>query len=224
MQVELDSAQARRLLESISRARSRAKTATLNAVAFSLQRHMRWQMGQVFDRVTPYMVRSVRVNKAGATSPVAEVGFFHSSGKSVIRAIAHHTTGGQRRFKGFEGLLGGRDLIATGDQAAPTQSSRRNAHGNMSPSTIRTMIGGIKKPKDGGRFFAIRDDSSNLPAGIYRRTGGKARHISMVMRFIDRSSYRKRLDLEQMANYVISRDSESEYANALQRALGNIRL
>ncbi len=76
----------------------------LNDAAFKMRTEMQNEMGRVFDRPTPYIMRSVHVKKATAASLVAEIGPTYMGGKGVDpqKVLAAEVAGGRRRDKRSE--------------------------------------------------------------------------------------------------------------------------
>lgn len=79
----------------------------LNDTAFMLRREMQAEMGRVFDRPTPYVLRSVQVKRASAITLRAEVGPEYLGGKGVdpAKVLAAEVAGGARRDKRSEVAL-----------------------------------------------------------------------------------------------------------------------
>ena len=79
----------------------------LNDTAFMLRREMQAEMGRVFERPTPYILRSVQVRKATAIKMQAEVGPEYMGGKGVDpeKVLAAEVRGGRRRDKRSEAAL-----------------------------------------------------------------------------------------------------------------------
>lgn len=84
-----------------------ATAAALNDTAYMLRREMQSEMGRVFDRPTPYILRSVQVRKATAIKMQAEVGPEYMGGKGVdpAKVLAAEVRGGRRRDKRSEASL-----------------------------------------------------------------------------------------------------------------------
>lgn len=95
-------------LDKIGGAKLKDATAdALNDTAFMLRREMQAEMGRVFDRPTPYILRSVQVKKATALTMRAEVGPEYMGGKGVdpAKVLAAEVAGGRRRDKRSEVAL-----------------------------------------------------------------------------------------------------------------------
>lgn len=95
-------------LDKIGGAKLKEATAdALNDTAFMLRREMQAEMGRVFDRPTPYILRSVQVKKATALTMRAEVGPEYMGGKGVdpAKVLAAEVAGGRRRDKRSEVAL-----------------------------------------------------------------------------------------------------------------------
>jgi hypothetical protein len=188
-----------------------------NAVAYKVREHLIAMMRQVFDRPTQYMLRAVWVEKANKGDPVAKVGFFGQRTAGAAKTIAHHTTGGKRRFKGVEGLMLGRGQIASGDVALPGAATKTDASGNITASRFRAILRDIG---GGGPLFAITENN-RLSKGVYRRM--KNGKLKSVLKFGSMKPYRKRLDMAKAGQFVAKREFDTAYSAALSRALQSAR-
>ena len=118
-----------------------ALTQTVNSLAFKVREDAHAEMRSVFDRPTPFALRSMEVIKARSKSQSAWVGLnlddrFH-------RALAHQFTGGDRRWKRMEGALLAKGLMLPGMIAVPPRNPRPedvNAYGNIKPSRVVQLI------------------------------------------------------------------------------------
>jgi hypothetical protein len=98
----------RKLLDNIGGPGLRQAAAdALNDSAFRLRSEMQAEMGRVFDRPTPYILRSVQVKKATAEKMVAEIGPTYMGGKGVDpeKILQAEVLGGRRRDKRSEVAL-----------------------------------------------------------------------------------------------------------------------
>ena len=85
----------------------KAATDALNDTAFVARRAMQDEMRRVFDRVTPYVIRSVQVKKATEQNLVATVAPTYMGGKGVDpqNILAAEVSGGKRNLKRSEKAL-----------------------------------------------------------------------------------------------------------------------
>jgi hypothetical protein len=85
----------------------RASVAALNDTAFTTRKAMQDTFRSVFDRVTPYVVRSVLVKKATVANLVAEIKPTYIGGKGIDpqKILAAQVRGGRRSSKRSEVAL-----------------------------------------------------------------------------------------------------------------------
>lgn len=84
-----------------------ATVKAINDTAFLARREVQREMGQVFDRPTPYIMRSVQVQQATPDRPMAIVEPTYMGGKGVDPAnvLAAQVAGGPRKLKRSERAL-----------------------------------------------------------------------------------------------------------------------
>lgn len=84
-----------------------ATVKAINDTAFQVRKEMQREMGQVFDRPTPYIVRSVQVQQATVDKPLAIVAPTYMGGKGVDpqKVLAAEVAGGARHLKRSERAL-----------------------------------------------------------------------------------------------------------------------
>lgn len=117
----------------------------LNDVAFDVRRKYQREITTVFDRPTPYILRSVLVHKATAERMTATVGPTKTLGKGVDPAnvLAAQIAGGRRRDKRSEVALRRAGILpngyATAIPANPFPGSE-DAYGNLKGSFITTLL------------------------------------------------------------------------------------
>ena len=117
----------------------------LNDVAFDVRKKYQDEMGTVFDRPTPYILRSVRVSMARPDHMIATVGPTRTLGKGVDPAnvLAAEIAGGKRRDKRSEVALRRAGILPTGYATAipanPFPGSE-DAFGNLKGSFITTLL------------------------------------------------------------------------------------
>lgn len=85
----------------------RATASALNDAAFAVRTEVQKEMESAFDRVTPYIMKSVRVNKATSSNLVATVEPTYMGGKGVDpqKILLAEVEGGGRRDKRSEKAL-----------------------------------------------------------------------------------------------------------------------
>lgn len=212
-----------------------ASAAALNDAAFKARSGMQDQMRRVFDRVNPYLVKSVQVEKATPDRLEAWVGPRKMDGggtdpKSILRA---QVEGGQRRHKRFELALRSIGALPAGWKAVlpPTPyPGSVDARGDLKPRFVQQLIAHLagtrraaprsrgKNPTPAGpvRYFAAKA-GQRLKPGIWAAAG---REVQPVLLFVTSASYRPRLDLEAVAQPVQT-EFEKRLRYRIRQALGD---
>lgn len=97
-----------------------ATSKALNDVAFTVRKGMQDHMQSVFDRPTPYILKSVQVTKATPDSLEATVAPTYMGGKGVDpqKILRAQVEGGSRRDKRSEKLLRSAGILPNGYQTA----------------------------------------------------------------------------------------------------------
>ncbi len=124
---------------------SRAQVNAINDVAFELRTDLQNEMQRVFDRVTPYLVRSVWVDRATDQRPVATVWPRYMGGKGVdpAKILLAQARGGVRRSKRFEVALQRAGILPAGMAAVPADGidpAHIDAYGNVKGSFIVQLL------------------------------------------------------------------------------------
>lgn len=123
----------------------RAQVNAINDVAFGLRLDLQSEMQARFDRVTPYMVRSVWVEKATEQHIVAKVWPRYMGGKGVdpAKILLAQVRGGVRRNKRFEVALQRAGILPAGMAAVPADGidpANIDAYGNVKGSFIVQLL------------------------------------------------------------------------------------
>ena len=202
-----------------------ALTVTLNGTAFATQKVGRSQLESSFNRPTPLIKGSTRVDKATKETLTARV-FIDPKRAAIIRT---HEEGGQRGDQRLEKFLRNKGWLPAGWRAVPTDNMPLNSYGNPKQAEVNKIINGL--PRAGGiagdrrRLFVI---APGLPAriqpGIYRvksRSGDRA--IMKLYHFVDRAQYQARLEWLPTVEAEAIRLLPEQAIKALQRAIETAR-
>lgn len=192
-----------------------AVTRTANDVRGAIQA----EMSRVFDRPTPYTLRSVRVKAATASTPVAEV--FISEQKaprdpSPAVVLKPQVEGGPRGNKGLELALRRIGALPAGWLIVPSKSLRLDAYGNVSRGIVQQVIAQLRQRvdvgptngrglvkairKSGAKFVVVPPGAKTAP-GVYAADVA-GRNITPVFIFVRKATYRTRLDFYGIAERV----------------------
>lgn len=125
-----------------------ATTKALNDTAFKVQKDWKDEMRRVFDRPTPYVISSVRVEKATDANQQATIEPKYMGGKGVdpAKVLAAEMLGGPRRLKRSEVALQRAGILPSGYYTVPGEGARNllDAYGNIKGSFIVQLLSYMK--------------------------------------------------------------------------------
>ena len=118
----------------------------LTATAKDVVKDSQEKMKQVFDRPTPFILRSQWIKAATKEDPTASVEWKERAGKGVrqwdaaTRTLSPHVEGIGRELKGFEATLRKKGILPSGLYAVPGKGADIDTYGNMSRGQIIHLI------------------------------------------------------------------------------------
>ena len=122
-----------------------AYASAINDTAYEVRRKMQAEMAAVFDRPTPYILRSVRVKQATAVNLQAtiEPTYFGGKGVDPQKILIAQADGGARRDKRSEVALRRAGILPAGYQTAMPESpypGSDDGNGNLKGSFLVHLI------------------------------------------------------------------------------------
>lgn len=194
----------------------------LNNAAFGLNAKIKAEMQGAFQGgATKYTLAAFKVEKATKANLAATVMLRKDSDGGTPRhdTLGHLFTGGNRRWKKFEGLIRAAGAMPRGTIAVPGKGIKLDSRGNMSKAQITEILRGIEsgmqtlnkaktdKNKKATGYFVLPTRQGKLLPGIYKRTttggwvgGGKASSgITPMLVFVPMGTWRKYIDLDAIA-------------------------
>lgn len=128
---------------------ARVSMDTINDVAFDVRGDYQQEMLANFDKVTPYILKSIWVERATSGRPQATVYPRYNGGKGVDpgKVLAAEVRGGARRSKRFEIALQRAGILPVGMAAVPASgldASKMDAYGNVKGSYIVQLLSYLK--------------------------------------------------------------------------------
>ena len=225
-----------------------ALAVALNKTAEWAETSVRSEMRKVFDRPTPYFLRSLRIIRATKANPSAMVWFKDKSTvESSSAMVAPHIFGGDRTFKPMEGRLRAAGLLPNGWKVVPGGAASLDANGNMSRGQITQLLnvlgtykeagynkanaatrarlakGNVKKGVYGFEYFVNPVGSSrgkHLPPGVYKRVvTAFGTSLKPVLVFVNRTNYKKRLDFVGIVQRTVDTRFPAEFEKAFALAV-----
>ncbi len=228
----------RQRLQGFSERRMSATLATaLTRTAHEVRVDVQREMAVVFDRPTPYTLRSVRVEGATAARPEAHVFISEQRAPrdpSPAVVLKPQVEGGGRGMKGLELALQAIGALPSGWKVVPGQGARLDAYGNVSRGLVQQVVTQLRQSyvrtgpvnargyaravrKAGSRFLVIKPGSKTQP-GVYA-ADVVGRNIVPVFVFVSRADYRKRLDFYGVAQRRIAQSLGPQVRRALVDSL-----
>lgn len=232
---------------------------TVNKLAEVAKLRMEVKELPKLDRPTRYTLGMMRVNYANKSNLKAAVLVKDSAtitkrgqyGPAAV--LGHLFDGGQRRGKGFEGLLAARGIMPKGMYAVPGEGVKLDQYGNIPKPLLIQILSYIqafdergfkanvtadsrsrfekrvgKKSFGGGtvQFFVAKEgDKNKLHPGIWARVRlAQGTSLKPMIMFVDDADgYKKYFDLELIVKEVVDRDLKFEFDKAMRTAMATAR-
>lgn len=230
-----------------------AASRALNTAAFAAMREGQLQIEGALDKPTRWTLKSWYVRKkANKNDLVAAVGWsdylVNKQFKGPDYYLAHHFAGGKRKNKRFEERLIGAGLMPAGYQTAIGKAAQEmgmvDGHGNMKGSVLVAILSGLgalggdvnQNARGRGRMSANKRAAKqvywagkpgrNTPNGIWvlddKYKSGRGR-LRPVLIYVKTGNYRKRLDLQRIADAVVVKTFNAEFDKELANAMRTAR-
>ena len=222
-------------------------SAALNQTAKRVQLDIREAIQSVFDRPTPYTVRSTFLKPANKARLEAYVGIKDEAVKGIapIKYLAAQIYGGTRNDKRSEKLLRSFGILPEGYNVVPGQGLKLDSYGNISRGVIQGILSQLKANHDSyanettasrkrkrktaqpqARYFAIPvgSNTSLLAPGIYGRFGfASGSAIKPILMFVKTPRYKARLFFHDIGMKAINANLERELKSAYEIAVKTAR-
>lgn len=207
----------------------------VNATAKLAQKAVQEEMKKVFDRPTPYTLRSVWIEKAIKERLSAEVYIFNEwagKGTSPIKYLWPEVEGGRRDQKPFEKLLSNIGVIGKNQFLMPWKA-RLNQYGNVSPGVIQQVLSGLQAGRDASqdsplpgegykgtranrtvakRYFTTKNFGNVVIWEVSEKTGKR----TPLFVSTNRATYKRRLRFAEIVNNISDRCLVTEFIRALE--------
>ena len=225
----------------------------LNSAAFKATQETSKEIGRVFDRPTPWVMKSVRYVKATPNKLEAQVDFDfwgNKQGVTVSHVLNAEIHGGRRRQKRHEIALQSSGILPRGMVIVPGDAARMDAYGNMSSGQIvqimswfqafgeqgysanmksagvkRLARGNKKTGERGFAYFVLKKRHGKLLPGVYQRFnfGKMGSAVKPVMIFVRGAFYRRRLDFYGIAERAAIKEFDAQFPLMLNEAIRTAR-
>lgn len=228
-----------------------ATSRALNAAAAAATRATSIAMRSVFDRPTPWVMKSVRYTKSDKRKLTATVDFDfwgNKHGVTVAHVLAAEIHGGQRKNKRHEIALQRAGILPAGMGVVPGPAAKLDQYGNMGSGQIVQIMswfqafgeqGYWSNMRDGGKrlgrdnkktgqkgfaYFALQKPYGKLAPGIYQRFQfGSGSAVKPVMFFVRMPNYKRRFDFYGIAERQARREFDRKFPEMLAEAMRTAR-
>lgn len=212
-----------------------ALTRTMKGVEQDLYDDMR----RVWDRPTPFSLRSLRVLPARKDMLEASVEIkdrsYSKSSLSPQQIYEHQYFGGPRKQKAIERYAQRAGLISANEILVPASGAKLDAYGNMSRGQVQQVMSQMRLGLDpyawaskskrsqankakAGRMFWSR--GGHLARGVWIRRGRSTLPLMLVA---DSPVYRARMDMQRVGMASFDRRFEAEFDKAYLTAIRTAR-
>lgn len=225
----------------MKRALSTALTRTAKAAQVGIQQ----AMPRVFDRPTPFTIKSPMIEPATAQTLMARVFIRDEAAKGTppVKYLSPQAYGGDRRQKRFERQLQSAGLLPPGMFAIPGDAAKFDSYGNWDRGQIVQVVSYLRafgeqgyranmsdkrrqahSKKNGGvEYFVGRQAGGRRTLGIwarYRFAGGSA--IKPIAIFVRAPKYKTRFDFGKLAGDVAAVELPLQVRRAVDEALARL--
>lgn len=245
--VRMDVSKALKTLDALGRNQIPFATAqAINAVTWAVKsKSGPAEMKRVFDRPTPWVLRSLMTKKADKRRLTGKVGwgedFYSKANHTPVEIMQHQISGGARARKSLELWLERKGLIAKNEYIAPGGGAKLDPYGNLSRGQTAQILSQLKLGNDpyswssnrprsrknqakAGKIFWSNGrgvGSQHLPRGAYLRSD---RSVLCLLKIISKPSYKPRFNLNRVGQAEIARTFQPAFHAAMARALSGTRL
>jgi len=164
-----------RWVDDLAKQTAFATSKAINQTANAVRNELRREVGQVFDRPTPYVVNAMRVKRYSTKSDLrAEVGPAYLGGKGVDPESVLHAEvfGGPRRLKRSEVALQRVGILPQGFYIVPGEGAPRDAYGNVPGSFLVQLLSYLQAMGEQGYRANMTDKRKRQLAKVGKSAGG----------------------------------------------------
>ncbi|MGN7985154.1 hypothetical protein [Burkholderia sp. 22313] len=217
----------------------------LNETAQAAKAALADTMRQVFDRPTPYTMRSLRIKSATKKRLEARVGFIDESfkGTPATTYLMPQVSGGPRSVKRVEGLLRARGLLPSDMYVVPGAAAQLDQYGNFSRGQYSKILAQLQASRDrtqnetarsrkrrkrdplrDARYFVGRPGGGKMPLGVWARYKFAAGYaVRPVLMFVRAPRYGERFPFDRVVETVSTRTLPTAFEAALKLAMATRR-
>lgn len=189
------------------------------------------EMASVFDRPTPFVLKSLRVRPATKDKPQAEVLFKDESykGTPATEYLRPHVDGGPRALKRSESLLRNAGLLGPAEWTVPGKTIPLDQYGNVRRGTLTRILSNVRAQTDAaqnttdGRRSRYFVKTIKGTTAVWERYGRGARSVRPALVFVSQPTYQKRLRFYEIGQEVVVDVLPEEFMKAWVQAIASAR-
>ena len=223
-----------------------ASAVALTRTAQQAKEALEKEMASVFDRPTPYTMKSLRLRSAKTTKLEAFVWLKDDAGKGTPadKYLLPQINGGVRALKRFEQALQAVGAMPRGYVAIPAAGAQLDAYGNVKRSQIVQIMSQLKAQRGGGYqsrasdskrskrtvakqgviYMALPKRHKGLAAGVWAKiVFAHGTTVKPVFIFASAANYKPLFKFEQIAKEVVDKNLVANFDAALAKALATAR-
>lgn len=211
-----------------------ATAAAIKDTAFQVRTGLQDEMKRAFDRPTPWVIRTVRVDITEVKEKqVAYVGLDFEGGNTESKweapAFAQHQIhGGTRKIKPSERQLRAAGILPPGMFIAPARDTWLDRYGNIPGPQMVQILSSVKsfenwagammnktatsRSKTKNKYFVMR--RAGIPLGIWERRGPG--NVAPVLIFIKEPHYKRRFNFHIVAQNVVFKNWKKNFKDRLK--------
>jgi hypothetical protein len=220
-----------------------ATSVAINSTAKAIEDEQRREISGTFDRPKPTTIKATYVKRSTKTSLSATVGLKdRQMGVPAAEYLHPNVTGGTRTYKRSELMLHRAGILPAGMFTVPGAGAKIDAYGNMSRGQINQILSYFRTfgntglntkrmnmtdkrraslSKKRADYFIVPVAGDGLFPGVWQRTGKDT--IAPVLLFVSKAAYRATYNFGEIADKVVRRTFQGEFAKALDMALRTAR-
>jgi len=213
---------ARRLDDTAKRQLPFATKEAINSTLKDMKTDLEAEMERVFDRPTPWTMRSMRIvyAKKRHLSGAVAVKDKATKGTPAATYLRRQIKGTPRPAKGFESWLRHKGLLPRNEYALPSRNVRLNRYGNITIGMHRKIKAALEA--QGTQKFFIPRPGSTLAPGVYQRMA--RRKVQAKFIFVKtQPKYRARFPFAATAARTFRQNFSSNFRKAFEAALRTAR-
>lgn len=199
-----------------------AAAAALTKTAVGLRQALTSEMGAIFDRPTPFTLRAFEYHPATREKLEARVWLRETVGGNRRGStqppsvwLQPQIFGGPRADKGSERQLRKDGLLPVGKYVVPGKGAQLDRFGNIKRGDVTKALAGIKKKSK--RYFVMY--RNKRPIGIGQRTSRGKAGMSVLLAFVDKPTYSRRLPFHQIAERYVEQRLPGEFEKSLNEMI-----